>query len=221
MSVCPKLIKRITKYLQKSASATIDVKEMASKLRDNYPDSYEGRKFHTFHQEVQNAFEEVMRMAGQPIPHKIIEEEPKPIPKKVAKPMESSDSEGEQPAKVENKSMNQKIMEREKKDDKVHVEVSKPKKELKREYAHSSEIIDIKMIAKLKPFAELLMSEKNRGSLQFLGHHRISLRDLETIGKKYDQLMLNFQFHEKKNIIVFRALLVKEPSKALFGVCLL
>ena len=67
----------------------------------------------------------------------------------------------------------------------------KPKKEavykspfaLPREYEHSSEKIEIKMIAQLKPFAELLMSEKKRGSLSFLGNDHIRLKDLEFVGK--------------------------------------
>ena len=45
---------------------------MAHKLHESIPD-YEDREFHVFHQQVQDAFEEIMRMAGQPVPHRIIE----------------------------------------------------------------------------------------------------------------------------------------------------
>ena len=85
--------------------AYIDVEKMAHRLHGSIPD-YEGREFHPFHQEVQTAFEEVMRLAGQPLPTKKIIEPPKPVPKKVVKPIESSDDEGGQP-KAEVKSMNQ------------------------------------------------------------------------------------------------------------------
>ena len=69
----------------------------------------------------------------------------------------------------------------------------KPKKDavykspfaLPKEYSNSSEKIEIKMIAQLKPFAELLMSEKQTENLSFLGYNRISLKDLEIAGKKY------------------------------------
>ena len=72
---------------------------MALRLHGSIPD-YEGREFHPFHQEVQTAFEEVMRMAGQPIKPVIIPP-PEPVKeKKVVKPIESSDDEAEK-SKVE------------------------------------------------------------------------------------------------------------------------
>ena len=79
---------------------------MAHKLHESIPD-YEDREFHVFHQQVQDAFEEIMRMAGQPMPHKVVEAPPPPPPKKVVKPIESSDDEGGEKSKTETKSMNQ------------------------------------------------------------------------------------------------------------------
>ena len=55
---------------------------------------------------------------------------------------------------------------------------------LPKQYSNSSEKIEIKMISQMKSFAELLMSEKNRGSLSFLGENHIRLKDLEFVGKK-------------------------------------
>jgi hypothetical protein len=57
----------------------------------------------------------------------------------------------------------------------------KPLKEL---FADSKESVDIRSIAELKPFADLLRMEIGNGSLAFLGQYRVNLRELESIVHK-------------------------------------
>ena len=62
------------------------------------------------------------------------------------------------------------------------------KKERDRElsviYANNKESVDVKVIAELRPFADLLKIEMSTGSLAFLGNYRITLKELETIVHK-------------------------------------
>ena len=62
------------------------------------------------------------------------------------------------------------------------------KKERDREltviYANNKESVDVKAIAELRPFADLLKIEMSTGSLGFLGNYRITLKELETIVHK-------------------------------------
>ena len=46
------------------------------------------------------------------------------------------------------------------------------------------ESVDVKRIAQMRPFADLLMIETCTGSLSFLGNYRISLKELEVIVHK-------------------------------------
>ena len=58
---------------------------------------------------------------------------------------------------------------------------SSTKIDLKRLYSNNKESIDVKAIAHIRPFAELLKIEKESNDLSFLGHYRIQLRDLEAM----------------------------------------
>merc|ERR1712228_1006981 len=51
-------------------------------------------------------------------------------------------------------------------------------------YANNKESVDVKRIAELRPFADLLMIEMCTGSLAFLGNYRITLKELENIVHK-------------------------------------
>merc|ERR1712008_565792 len=51
-------------------------------------------------------------------------------------------------------------------------------------YASNKESVDVKRIAQMRPFADLLMIETCTGSLSFLGNYRISLKELEIIVHK-------------------------------------
>ena len=51
-------------------------------------------------------------------------------------------------------------------------------------YANNKESVDVKAIAELRPFADLLKIEMSTGSLGFLGNYRITLKELETIVHK-------------------------------------
>ena len=51
-------------------------------------------------------------------------------------------------------------------------------------YANNKESVDVKRIAELRPFADLLMIEMGADSLSFLGNYRITLKELETIVHK-------------------------------------
>ena len=83
----------------------------------------------------------------------------------------------------------------------------KPKKDavykspfaLPKEYSNSSEKIEIKKISQMKSFAELLMSEKNRGSLSFLGENHIRLKDLEFVVHKLIEKLPDTRKFKKPN----------------------
>ena len=51
-------------------------------------------------------------------------------------------------------------------------------------YSDNKEAIDVKKIAQLRPFADLLMIEMGSGSLSFLGNYRITIKELESIVHK-------------------------------------
>ena len=54
-------------------------------------------------------------------------------------------------------------------------------KELSAIYANNKESVDVRTIAELRPFADLLKIEMSTGSLAFLGNYRITLKELEAI----------------------------------------
>ena len=54
-------------------------------------------------------------------------------------------------------------------------------KELSVVYANNKESVDVRTIAELRPFADLLKIEMSTGSLAFLGNYRITLKELEAI----------------------------------------
>ena len=127
--------------------------------------------------------------------------------KSIEKPSEKSSEDGDKiekqtvpadipadiPAKKRSSTDDVKITEeksKEKKKDehhkKIHTEPEKSSKsssknDLQRLYSNNKESIDVKAIAHIRPFAEILKIEKESSDLSFLGHYRIPLKDLETL----------------------------------------